>query len=76
MFEANAVRFDHSGSYLAVVGKESESGAGRLSVQIVKEWSEAYGVTTPSPLHGVAWGAFGQSLFVSSQDGTVTVHGV
>eukprot|EP01039_Chlorochromonas_danica_P007881 gene7881-8693_t len=76
MSEANAVRFDHSGSYLAVVGKESESGLGRLSVQIVKEWSEAYGVTAPSPLHGVAWGAFGQSLFVSSQDGTVTVHGV
>ncbi len=63
------VRFDHSGSYLGVVGATGE-GQGRLAVQGVKDWTTCGVLAHPTPFAGLAWGGLAQSLVTSVQDST------
>jgi len=74
MAKVNGVRFDFSGSYLGVSG-EAAGGAGKLSVSVVKEWTETVSLSSAQPLHGLAWGPFAHALFAGAHDGAVLAYG-
>lgn len=67
------VKFDFSGIYLGAVGEAQ--GAGKVSVSVVKDWTEISSQSYSHPLTGISWGPLAHSFVTSAQDGAVVVYG-